>query len=763
MTTPTTTDPVCGMTVDPQNAAGHSTHLGTLYSFCSERCLGKFVDDPDQYVGERESAAAPADPGASYTCPMHPEIVQEGPGACPICGMALEPVSGATEDDSEYLDMRRRFWVATAFTIPVFLLSMGGHLFGEFMDPALERWVELVLTTPVVFWCAWPLLVRAWNSVRGWNLNMFTLIGLGVITAYGYSVLAVLAPGFFPAGFRGEGGQVGVYFEAAAVIVALVLLGQVLELRARSSTGAAIRSLLDLAPKTALRVAANGNEAEVNLDEVQLGDRLRVRPGEKVPVDGTVLEGISAIDESMITGEPMPVQKRTGDSVVGGTVNGTGGLLIEAQLVGSETLLARIVQMVTDAQRSRAPIQRIADVVAGWFVPAVVLIAIATFIAWSTLGPEPRLAYALVNSVAVLIIACPCALGLATPVSIMVATGRAAQAGVLFRDAAAIETLRDVDTLVVDKTGTLTVGEPTLTEIITAGDVQEHELLAALAGLESRSEHPLAASIVAAARERGIQPASIEGFESVTGKGVFGDLDGRRVALGNAAMMEHEGVQIDSLAERANERRDEGATVMFAAIAGQLAGVLAVTDPIKETSQAALQALRDEGLHVIMLTGDNLRTAQSVARQLGIDEVIADVLPEGKLQVVERLQSEGHKVAMAGDGINDSPGLAKADVGIAMGTGTDVAMESASVTLVKGDLRGIVRARRSSRATMRNIKQNLFFAFVYNAAGLPVAAGVLYPLTGLLLSPMIAAAAMSVSSVSVIVNALRLRNARIDS
>ena len=680
--------------------------------------------------------------------------------------MALEPVSGATQDDSELTDMRSRFLVGAVLTLPVFLLAMGEHVFGDFIDKtlgrALERWIELVLTTPVVLWCAWPLLVRAWASVRTLRLNMFTLIGLGVTTAYGYSVLAVVAPGLFPEGFRGAGGQVGVYFEAAAVIVTLVLLGQVLELRARSRTGEAIRALLDLAPKTAHRVLGDGQEEDVPLDEVQIGDRLRVRPGEKVPVDAEVLEGKSAVDESMITGEPMPVEKGPEDPVVGGTINGTGSLLVEARRIGAETLLARIVGMVAEAQRSRAPIQRLADVVAGWLVPAVVGISLLTFVAWAALGPEPRLAFALVNAVAVLIIACPCALGLATPVSIMVAAGRGAQAGVLFRDAEAIETLRDVDTLVVDKTGTLTVGSPTLTEVGTVEGMREEELLGLVAGLEVQSEHPLAAAIVQGSRERGIEPKSAEGFESVTGKGVVGNVSGLRVALGNRAMMEQEGLAIDALADRADELRNEGATVMFAAVDGRLAGLLSVTDPIKDSTPAALESLRDEKIHFIMLTGDNRRTAEAVARELGIDEVIADVLPEDKVHTIERLQSEGRKVAMAGDGINDSPALAKAEVGIAMGTGTDVAIESAAVTLVKGDLRGIVRARRLSRATMRNIKQNLFFAFVYNAVGVPVAAGILYPITGLLLNPMIAAAAMSVSSVSVIGNALRLRRAGIE-
>ena len=755
-------DPVCGMTVDPEQAAAQRVHSGTVYSFCSTGCERKFTEDPARYAAP---PTVPAGEPGLYTCPMHPEVRQRGPGLCPICGMALEPVSGAEEDDSELVDMRRRLVVSTVLTLPVFLLAMGEHLLHDRIEAMLggsiERWIELVLTTPVVLWCAWPLLVRGWVSLRTLRLNMFTLIGLGVGTAYGYSVLAVAAPGVFPEGFRGSGGQVGVYFEAAAVIVTLVLLGQVLELRARSRTGAAIRSLLDLAPKLARRVRSDGREEDVPLETVRIGDRLRVRPGEKIPVDGAVLEGKSSVDESMITGEPMPVEKGLGDPVVGGTVNGTGSILLEARRVGAETLLARIVSMVSEAQRSRAPIQRLADVVAGWFVPAVVGVAVLTFLAWAVLGPEPRFAYALVNAVAVLIIACPCALGLATPVSIMVASGRGAQAGILFRDAEAIETLRDVDTLVVDKTGTLTLGAPNLSEVATAAGFNQAELLQLVSSLESQSEHPLAAAIVNGARDRGFEPGTAAEFQSVTGKGVTGDVGGRRVVLGNRAMMEKEGITVDELTSRADELREQGATVMFAGVDGRQAGLLVVTDPIKESTPEALRSLRREGIRIVMLTGDSRRTAESVARILGIDEVIADVLPEDKVRAVERLQSEGRKVAMAGDGINDSPALAKAEVGIAMGTGTDVAIESAAVTLVKGDLRGIVRARRLSRATMRNIRQNLFFAFVYNAAGVPVAAGILYPLTGLLLNPMIAAAAMSFSSVSVIGNALRLRRADI--
>lgn len=763
-----TKDPVCGMTFEENKAAGTREHAGTRYHFCSGSCMAKFEEDPERYLakGGPPETRKQADVGGTYTCPMHPEIRQEGPGSCPICGMALEPLVGGDEDDSEYLDMLRRFQIGAVFTVPVFLAAMVQHLAPTWIDDTigtgLELWLEFLLTTPVILWCAWPLLVRAWVSVRTWKLNMFTLVGLGVATAYGYSTVALFAPGLFPGGFRGSEGEVGVYFEAAAVIVTLVLLGQVLELRARSRTGEAIRSLLDLAPKTARRVEADGRERDVPLDDVRLGDRLRVRPGEAIPVDGEVLEGSSAVDESMITGEPMPVRKGVGDEVVGGTVNGTGGLLIEARRIGSETLLSRIVAMVAEAQRSRAPIQRLADVVAGWFVPIVVVIAILSFAVWGLFGPEPRLAYGLINAVAVLIIACPCALGLATPVSIMVATGRGAHAGILFRDAEAIETLRGVNTLVVDKTGTLTVGAPTLTEVIPEEGRSEKEFLSLVAALETRSEHPLAAAIVAGAKERGCEELDAEDFDSVTGKGVVGTVAGQRVAVGNGALMESESVSSDVPIQRADELREHGATVMFAAVDGRFAGLLAVTDPIKESTPAALEDLRSEGIRIVMLTGDSRKTAEAVGHRLGIDDVVAECLPEDKVRIVEQFQAQGRSVAMAGDGINDSPALAKADVGIAMGTGTDIAMESAAVTLVKGDLGGIARAIRLSRATMRNIRQNLFFAFAYNAVGVPVAAGVLYPFTGLLLSPMIAAAAMSFSSVSVLTNALRLKRVKIE-
>ena len=716
--------------------------------------------------GHHSSDAPTGAPDAIYTCPMHSEVRQVGPGSCPICGMALEPVDVQTEeDDSELQDMRRRFIWSAAFTVPIVLLAMG-----DFVLPGnpvrdtlgtMSRWLEFALATPVILWSAWPLLVRFWQSLARRSLNMFTLIGLGVLVAYAYSALALIAPGIFPEGFRGEHG-VAVYFEAAAVIVTLVLLGQVLELRARSSTGAAIRALLDLSPKTTRRVLDGGNEEEVSLEAIQVGDRLRVRPGEAIPLDGRVIDGRSSVDESMITGEPVPVEKSEGDAVVGGTVNTTGSLLMVAEKIGSETLLARIVQMVAEAQRSRAPIQKLVDQVSAWFVPAVVVIAILSFLAWSLWGPEPRLAYGLINAVAVLIIACPCALGLATPMSIMVATGKGAQLGVLFRDAEAIEALRDVDTLVVDKTGTLTLGKPKLTQVLARGAADESTVLQLAASLETQSEHPLAQAILSGARERGIDPESARDFQSVTGKGVTGTVDGRTVALGNQALMEHEQVALSD-ADRgdAESLRKTGATVMFLAVDRELAGLVAVADPIKDSTPEAIRELHSMGLRIVMLTGDSRGTAVAVGRQLGLDEVIADALPDEKLRTVESLQNEGRKVAMAGDGINDSPALAKADVGIAMGTGTDVAMESSAVTLVKGDLRGIVRARHLSAATMRNIKQNLLFAFGYNAAGVPVAAGALYPLTGWLLSPMIAAAAMSLSSVSVIGNALRLRRAAV--
>ena len=701
-----------------------------------------------------------------WTCPMHPEVVQDGPGTCPICGMALEPrtVTADEEENPELVDMRRRFWVSAVFTLPLVVLVMGRHLPG--MDPVARLmatpwgpWIELALATPVVLWGGWPFFQRAWWSVKNRSLNMFTLIGLGTGVAYLYSVIATLFPFLFPPAFRGAHGQVGVYYEAAAVIVTLVLLGQVLELRARSQTGAAIRALLGLTPDTARRIEDSGQEQDVPLEQIAVGDRLRIRPGEKVPVDGRVEKGTSNLDESMVTGEPIPVEKTEGDALVAGTVNGKGSLVMVAEKIGSETLLARIVQMVADAQRSRAPIQRLADVVAGWFVPAVVLVAIIAFAVWMAVGPEPAFVYALISAVSVLIIACPCALGLATPISIMVASGRGASSGVLFRNAEAIETFRSVDTLVVDKTGTLTLGKPKLSSVLGLGDHDQNEMLALAAALERASEHPLAAAIVEGAESRGVTITEPESFESVTGMGVIGRVSGRRVVLGNTKLFAKESIDVSSLEPKADSLRADGQTVIMVAIDGEPAGILSVKDPIKETTPEAIRRLHEEGLEIVMLTGDNSTTAEAVAKKLGIDRFEADVMPDEKRAVIERLQKEGRKVAMAGDGINDAPALAQAEVGIAMGTGTDVAMESAGVTLIKGDLRAILRARRLSEETMKNIKQNLFFAFVYNALGVPIAAGVLYPVFGLLLSPMIAAAAMSFSSVSVIGNALRLRKA----
>jgi len=706
---------------------------------------------------------AAAAPREEWVCPMHPEIIRDAPGDCPKCGMALEPRAATVDDEenSELVDMRRRFWVGVALTIPLMGVAMGEHLPGHPLarvaSPETLSWLQLVLATPVVLWGGWPFFVRGWQSLVHRSLNMFTLIALGVSVSYLYSLVAKLFPGIFPPSFRLEGGEVAVYFEAAAVIVTLVLLGQVLELKARGRTGAAVKALLGLAPKTARRLRDDGSEEDVPLDQVQPGDRLRVRPGEKVPVDGVVLEGTSAVDESMVSGEAIPVAKNPGDRVVGGTVNGTGSFVLKAERVGAETLLSRIVQMVSEAQRSRAPIQKLADQVAGWFVPAVVAIAVAAAIVWGLVGPEPRMAHALLNAVAVLIIACPCALGLATPMSIMVATGKGAAAGVLFRNAEAIEVLRKVDTLVVDKTGTLTEGKPKLVTVEPAEGWDGKHLLRLAASLERGSEHPLAAAILAGARERGVEPAATESFESVTGKGVKGSVDGRSVALGNRNLFESMGIEPGALAGRAEALRKEGQTVMFVAVDGKAAGLLGVADPVKGTTPEAIRQLHEEGIRIVMLTGDSRTTAEAVARNLDVDEVIAEVLPDQKADAVKRLQGDGRIVAMAGDGINDAPALAQAQVGIAMGTGTDVAMESAGVTLVKGDLRGIVRARRLSRATMRNIRQNLFFAFGYNALGIPVAAGVLYPFFGILLSPVVAAAAMSFSSVSVVGNALRLR------
>jgi P-type Cu+ transporter len=770
-------DPVCGMTVDPANAAGSFEYQGETYYFCSTHCLHRFRQAPESFLNKTAVPTVhqpvgitritrqppPAAAGTKYTCPMHPEIIRDGPGSCPICGMALEPLTVSLDDEEnpELADMTRRFWIAIVLTVPVFVLGMSDLIPGQPLQKVISMsalaWVQLVLATPVVLWAGWPFFVRAWQSVVNRNLNMFTLIGLGVGVGYLFSVIAVIAPEIFPAAFRDQHGNVPVYFEAAAVIVALVLLGQVLELRARSQTGSAIKALLGLAPKTARRVSKDGHEEDIPLDQVQVGDHLRVRPGEKVPVDGVVVEGSSAVDESMITGEPIPVEKHANDRVVGATVNGTGSFVIRAERVGSETLLAQIVQMVGEAQRSRAPIQRLADVVSSYFVPAVVIIAVITFIVWSLWGPEPRMAHGLVNAVAVLIIACPCALGLATPMSVMVATGKAAQNGVLFKNAEAIEVMRKVDTLVVDKTGTLTEGKPKLVTVVTTNGFEERTLLRLGASLERSSEHPLAAAIVDGARERGVDLIDAVGFDSLTGKGVTGEVDGHRVALGNRSLLDELKLDTRDLGTQAETLRAGGQTVMFVAVDGRPAGLLGVADPIKETTPDAVRQLHAEGIRIVMLTGDSRTTAEAVARKLDIDEVVAEVLPDQKVDTVKKFQNAGRIVAMAGDGINDAPALAQAHVGIAMGTGTDVAMKSADLTLVKGDLRAIVRARSLSRATMSNIKQNLFFAFIYNTVGVPIAAGVLYPFFGILLSPMIAAAAMSFSSVSVIGNALRLR------
>ena len=750
-------DPVCGMTV-AATTSHRTTHAGHEVVFCSARCKDKFLADPQLYL-EPGPVAEPAPAGTRYTCPMHPEIVQDGPGSCPICGMALEPMMPALDQgpDPELRDMWRRFLVAAIFTAPLFVIVMADMLAVGFLSGSTRVWVELALATPVCTWAAWPFFVRFARSLKNRRLNMFTLIGLGVGVAFGFSLVAALAPDLFPASFKHRDGTVATYFEAAAVITTLILLGQVLELRARSQTGAAVRKLLGMAATSARRIERDGEERDVPLETVHVGDRLRVRPGDKVPVDGVVIEGKTSIDESMVTGEPMPVEKQEDDRVIGATINGTGSFVMRAQKVGSETLLSRIVAMVAEAQRSRAPIQRLADQVSGYFVPIVVAIAAATVVVWALVGPEPTMGHAIVNAIAVLIIACPCALGLATPMSIMVATGRAATMGVLFRNAEAIEVMRKVDTLVVDKTGTLTEGKPRLVSVEAADGIDDTVLLRLAASLERGSEHPLAAAIVDGAATRGIELVAASDFESLTGKGVRGTVEGRVVALGNRALMRTIGVDITSVADRAEALRGEGQTVMMVAIDGKLGGLIGVADPIKASTAKAIRALREEGMRIVMMTGDSKTTANAVARKLGLDDVIAEVLPDQKADHVRRLQAEGRVVAMAGDGINDAPALAQAHVGIAMGTGTDVAMESAQVTLVKGDLRGIARARTLSRETMANIKQNLFFAFVYNAAGVPIAAGLLYPFTGWLMSPMLAALAMSLSSVSVIGNALRLR------
>ena len=800
-------DPVCGMMVDPLSAAETYTHKEQTYYFCSTHCVKRFSSDPDGYLSgkhQQSMDAEPAKPGAKYicpmcpgvessepaacpkcgmalepdaaaapatkteyVCPMHPEVVQDQPGSCPKCGMALEPREIALEEEEnlELTDMTRRFRIGLVLTLPIFFLAMSDMIPGrpvqQVLSPSLMHWVQWILATPVVLWCGWPFFQRAWASLVNRSLNMFTLIALGTGTAYIYSAVAALAPELFPDSFRGEGGEVAVYFEAAAVITVLVLLGQVLELRARSRTGSAIKALLGLTPKTARRIGENGTEEDVPVESVHPGDKLRIRPGEKIPIDGVILEGQSAVDESMITGESIPVEKEAGTRVTGGTVNGTGTLVMQVERVGRDTVLAQIVRMVSEAQRSRAPIQRMADLVAGYFVPIVVAVAVLTFLIWAFLGPEPRMAHALVNAVAVLIIACPCALGLATPMSIMVGTGRGATAGVLFKHAEALEQLEKVDTVVVDKTGTLTEGKPKLMSVVSLSDLHEDGLLRLVASLERHSEHPLASAIVNGAKNKGLELWEVQGFQSKTGKGVIGIVQGKHMALGTRKFLEEEWqvnpAAFERFADKAEDLRQDGQTVMFVAIDHQAVGIVGVADPVKASTPEAIRLLHEEGIQVVMVSGDHQQTAQAVAQKLGIDEVKAEVLPEQKGHIIKQLQEQGRIVAMAGDGINDAPALAQAQVGIAMGTGTDVAMESAGITLVKGDLRGIVRARRLSQATMRNIRQNLFFAFFYNAIGVPIAAGILYPAFGILLSPMIAAAAMTFSSVSVITNALRLR------
>jgi Cu+-exporting ATPase len=799
-------DPVCGMTVNGQTAAGLIEHEGATYFFCSPHCLETFRKDPGRFVKSPALEAGPHPksiaiakneytcpmhpeirqdrPGScpkcgmslepsgvtspttktKYTCPMHPEIVQDGPGFCPICGMALEPRTvGVQEERNEELEhMTRRFRIGVILTTPLLLLAMSDLIPGQPLQHAVSirllTLVQLALATPVVLWGGWPFFQRGWSSIINRSLNMFTLIAVGTGVAYWYSVVATFFPDIFPDSFRGHGDVVAVYYEVSAVIVVLVLLGQVLELKARSQTSSAIKALLGLAPKTARLIRDDGQEQEITLDLIKPGEKLRVRPGERVPVDGVILKGSSSVDESMVTGEPIPVEKNKGDTVTGGTVNGTGSFTMQAQRVGSETLLAQIVRLVSEAQRSRAPIQRVADTVSSYFVPAVIVAAVITFVVWAVAGPDPRLAHAIVNAVAVLIIACPCALGLATPMSIMVGTGRGATSGVLIKNAEALEVLERIDTLIVDKTGTLTEGRPRLTSVFPLNGIDESDLLRLAASLERGSEHPLAAAIVTAAQHRNLTLTEAADFKSITGKGVAGKIEQKIVALGNSKLLEQLNIDVSEVGERAETRRRDGETVMYVAVDGRLAGLIGVADPIKESTPEAIRALHEDGIHIVMVTGDNRSTAEAVARKLGIDDVEADVLPEQKGEVVRRLQAQGRLVAVAGDGVNDAPALAQAQVGIAMGTGTDVAIESAGVTLVKGDLRGIVRARRLSRATMRNIRQNLFFAFVYNALGIPIAAGVLYPVFGLLLSPMIASAAMSFSSVSVIGNALRLRN-----
>ena len=763
-----TRDPVCGMAVDPAASKYRAEHDGVAFHFCSAGCRAKFLADPTKYLKpSKPEPKQPAQKDVIYTCPMHPQIRQAEPGNCPICGMTLEP-AGVTEDtgpSAELIDMTRRFWIGAVLMVPMLILEMGSHFPGlnlhHYVSPQVSVWIQFALGTPVVLWAGWPFFERGWASVRNRSLNMFSLIALGVGAAYVYSLAATFAPGFFPEGLRQEGGMMAVYYEAASVITVLVLLGQVLELRAREKTGSAIRALLKLAPKTARRIRSSGEDEEVSLDQVIIGDRLRIRPGESVPVDGAVLEGRSAIDESMVTGESMPVEKEQGAKVIGGTINGTGGLVMRAERVGADTMLSRIVHMVAEAQRSRAPIQRLADVVAAWFVPAVIAVAVLAFAAWMIWGPPPAFAYALVAAVSVLIIACPCALGLATPMSIMVGIGKGATTGVLIKNAEALERFEKIDTLVVDKTGTLTEGKPRVVAVVPVEGFDEATVLSLGASLEKSSEHPLAAAIVASAHQRGLALKEVTDFKSITGKGVVGGIGGRQVAVGNTNLLKDLGVASADLEARAGDLRREGGTAMFVAIDGKPAGIIAVADPIKTTTPAALNSLRADGIRIVMLTGDNRTTAQAVAAKLGITDIEAEVLPEQKNAIVRRLRSEGRVVAMAGDGVNDAPALAEADVGVAMGTGTDVAMQSAGVTLVKGDLAGIARARTLSRATMRNIRQNLVLAFVYNVLGVPLAAGVLYPAFGLLLSPIVAAAAMSLSSLSVVSNALRLRLVRL--
>ncbi len=759
-------DPVCGMTVDIKTAKNIAAHKGHSYYFCGAGCKTKFLANPSKYLEESEKEAETVIAGAVYTCPMHPQIQQVGPGTCPICGMALEPMTVTADGgpNHELADMTRRFWVGLALAVPVLVLEMGGHVTGLTMmlGQQLSNWIQLLLATPVVIWAGWPFFVRGWQSLQTRNLNMFTLIAMGTGVSWIYSIVATLAPDLFPPAFRQMGGAVSTYFEAAAVITVLVLLGQVLELRARDQTSGAIKALLGLAPKTARRLAEDGTENEVAIDLIAIGELLRVRPGEKVPVDGSITEGHSTLDESMVTGESMPVSKNAGAKVIGGTLNASGSFVMRAEKIGSETMLARIVQMVANAQRSRAPIQRMADRVSGWFVPAVIIVAALAFAAWSYWGPEPRFTYGLVAAVAVLIIACPCALGLATPMSIMVGVGRGAQSGVLIRDAEALERMEKVDTIVIDKTGTLTEGKPAVTSIITVEGQDENELLRLTASVEQASEHPLGTAIVKAAQERKLELPKVMGFDSPSGKGAIGMVERKRMAIGNAKFMGELSIAVDGLAAKADGLRADGATAIFVAINGKLAGVIGIADTVKSSTPQALAALREAGIRIVMLTGDNRITADAIAKRLGITEVEADVLPDMKADVVAKLKSQGRIVAMAGDGVNDAPALAAADVGIAMGTGTDVAMESAGVTLLRGDLMGIVKARALSKAVMSNIRQNLFFAFIYNAVGVPIAAGVLYPAFGILLSPMIAAAAMALSSVSVIGNALRLRNTAID-